>query len=171
MSHLTRRIMDAVYWTCVVVSCVALVLISAVIPWAVYTRKVLNSAASWPEPMAVQLTVLVTFLGAAACYRQGLHMNMTVGTDRLPASLRGASAVASELLMGAMAVFMVVWGLKLVATTWQNSVDEFPWLSVGITYLPIPIGGLAMALFVIEKLTIGSPPKSAHDQEPVASFD
>ena len=171
MPVLFRRVTDAVYWTCVVVSCIALVLISAVVPWAVYTRKVLNSAASWPEPLAVLLTVLVTFLGAAACYRQGLHMNMTVGTDRLPVSLRRAAAVASELLMGAMSVFMVVWGLRLVATTWQNSVDEFPWLSVGITYLPIPIGGFAMALFVAEKLTIGSPPKSRHDEEPAVSFD
>ena len=94
MPVLFRRVTDAVYWTCVVVSCIALVLISAVVPWAVYTRKVLNSAASWPEPLAVLLTVLVTFLGAAACYRQGLHMNMTVGTDRLPVPLRRAAAVA-----------------------------------------------------------------------------
>ena len=42
--------MDKLYLACVVVGCTALVLISAVIPWAVFTRYVLNSAASWPEP-------------------------------------------------------------------------------------------------------------------------
>ena len=171
MTQLLRRAMDALYWTCVAICCAALVVISAVIPWAVYTRYVINRASSWPEPLAVLLTIVVTFLGAGACYRQGLHMNMTVGTDRLPASLRRVSALVSELLMGAMAVFMVVWGLKLVSATWANSVDEFPWLSVGITYMPIPLGGFVLGMFVLERLLIGPPPASVHDAEPAVSFD
>ena len=45
-----RKAMDALYFICVLIAGTALVLISAVIPWGVYTRYVLNSAASWPEP-------------------------------------------------------------------------------------------------------------------------
>jgi TRAP-type C4-dicarboxylate transport system permease small subunit len=160
---LFRRAMNVVYWTGAVIACAALVLVSAIIPWAVYTRYILNSAASWPEPLAVLLTVGITFIGAANCYRQRIHMNMTVGTDLLPPPLRAASAVISELLMGVMAVFMLVWGMKLVLATWGNSVDEFPWLSVGVTYLPIVISGAMMLLFVIERLTIGPPPSSGGD--------
>ena len=97
MSHsaagVFRRVNDAVYWTGAVIACVALVLVSAVIPWAVYTRYVLNSAASWPEPMAVLLTVGITFIGSANCYRQRIHMNMTVGTDLLPPPLAPRRAV------------------------------------------------------------------------------
>jgi TRAP-type C4-dicarboxylate transport system permease small subunit len=158
-----RRVVDAVYWTGAVVACVALVLVSAVIPWAVYTRYILNSASSWPEPMAVLLTVGITFIGSANCYRQRIHMNMTVGTDLLPPLLRRASLFLSEILMGVIAIFMVVWGLKLVQTTWGNSVDEFPWLSVGITYLPIVVSGAMMLLFVVERLTIGPPPRDGAD--------
>ena len=117
-----RRFVNAVYWTGAAVACAALVLVSAVIPWAVYTRYILNSASSWPEPMAVLLTVGITFIGSANCYRQRIHMNMTVGTDLLPPSLRRASLLLSELLMGVIAIFMFVWGLKLVQTTWGNSV-------------------------------------------------
>jgi TRAP-type C4-dicarboxylate transport system permease small subunit len=160
---LFRRAMDAVYWTGAVIACVALVLVSAIIPWAVYTRYVLNSASSWPEPLAVLLTVGITFIGAANCYRRRIHMNMTVGTDLLPPRLRAASAVISELLMGVVAAFMLVWGIKLALATWGNSVDEFPWLSVGVTYLPIAISGAMMLLFVIERLTIGPPPLSGGD--------
>ena len=50
--------MDYLYLLCVVIGCTALVLISAVIPWAVFTRYVLNSAASWPEPLAILLTIV-----------------------------------------------------------------------------------------------------------------
>jgi TRAP-type C4-dicarboxylate transport system permease small subunit len=48
-------------------------------------------------------------------------------------------------------------------TTWGNSVDEFPWLSVGITYMPIPVSGAMMFLFVVERLTIGPPPQDGSD--------
>jgi TRAP-type C4-dicarboxylate transport system permease small subunit len=167
MSHsaadVFRRVNDAVYWTGAAIACVALVLISAVIPWAVYTRYVLNSAASWPEPLAVLLTVGITFIGSANCYRQRIHMNMTVGTDLLPLPLRRAALFLSEVLMGVIAIFMVVWGMRLVNTTWENSVDEFPWLSVGITYLPIVVSGAMMLLFVVERLTIGPPPRDGAD--------
>ena len=44
MALLYRKLMDALYLVCVVVAGTALVLISAVIPWAVFTRYVLNSA-------------------------------------------------------------------------------------------------------------------------------
>ena len=160
---LFRRAMNTLYWTGAVFSCVALVTISAIIPWAVYTRYVLNSAASWPEPLAVLLTIAVTFVGAANCYRQRIHMNMTVGTNLLPPRLRVHAAFISELLMGVIALFMVIWGLKLVSATWGNSVDEFPFLSVGITYLPIPVSGAMMFLFVLERLTIGPPPQDGSD--------
>jgi TRAP-type C4-dicarboxylate transport system permease small subunit len=162
-ASLFRRSMDALYWSGAVISCLALVLISAIIPWAVYTRYVLNSAASWPEPMAVLLTVAVTFIGAANCYRQRIHMNMTVGTNLLSPRFKVVAAFLSELLMGAMALFMLVWGYKLCSATWGNTVDAFPWLSVGITYLPIPVGGAMMLLFVIERLTIGQPPQDGSD--------
>src|SRR3974390_3903524 len=76
MAAAFRRAMDALYLLCVVIGCIALVLISAVIPWAVFTPYVLNSAASWPEPLAVLLTILLTFIGAAPAYR--LKLPMTV---------------------------------------------------------------------------------------------
>ena len=160
---LFRSAMNAIYWTGAVIACAALVLVSAIIPWAVYTRYILNSASSWPEPLAVLLTVGITFIGAANCYRQRIHMNMTVGTDLLPPRLKAASAVISELLMGVIALFMMVWGMKLALATWGNSVDEFPWLSVGVTYLPIAVSGAMMLLFVIERLTIGPPPSTGGD--------
>ncbi|WP_294938161.1 TRAP transporter small permease [Tardiphaga sp.] len=158
-----RRAMNVLYWTGAVASCIALVLISAIIPWAVYTRYILNSAASWPEPLAVLLTIAVTFIGAANCYRQRIHMNMTVGTNLLSPRLRVGAAFISELLMGVVALFMLIWGMKLVLATWGNSVDEFPALSVGITYLPVPVSGAMMLLFVIERLTIGPPPQDGSD--------
>jgi TRAP-type C4-dicarboxylate transport system permease small subunit len=151
--------MDALYLICATIAGAALVLISAVIPWAVFTRYVLNSAASWPEPMAVLLTIVLTFFGAAACYRLGLHMNVAFFAGLLPSLLRRVVELVVEALMGLFALFMVIWGAKLVETTWDNTIADFPFLSVGFTYLPIPIGGALLLLFVIEHMTIGPPPE------------
>ena len=153
-----RRAMDYLYLLCVVVGCTALVLISAIIPWAVFTRYVLNSAASWPEPLAVLLTIVVTFIGAAAGYRLNLHMNVGYFADKLPETGRRLLELAVQLLMALIAIFMIVWGSRLVEVTWHNTIADFPALSVGVTYLPIPLGGAILLLFVIEHVIGAAPP-------------
>src|SRR6266704_1095771 len=130
MARLFRRAMDYLYLACVVVGCTALVLISAVIPWAVFTRYVLNQAASWPEPTAVLLTIVLTFIGAAACYRARLHMNVSFFAAMLPQRWRRRCDLLVEMLVGAMALFMLVYGTKLVEATWFNTIADFPDLSV-----------------------------------------
>src|SRR6476660_3380567 len=129
MAGLFRRIMDYLYLLCVLVGGIALVLISAVIPWAVFTRYVLNSAASWPEPLAILLTIVLTFIGAAAGYRLNLHMNISYFAERLPPAGRRALDVLVQLLMALIALFMIVYGEKLVEATWHNTIADFPFLS------------------------------------------
>jgi len=158
LALLYRKLMDALYLVCVVVAGTALVLISAVIPWAVFTRYVLNSAASWPEPTAVLLTIVLTFIGAAACYRRQLHMNVSFFVLKFPPRLRMLTELLAELLVATMALFMIVYGEKLVSATWYNTIADFPSLSVGVTYLPIPVGGALLLLFVIERVAFGMPP-------------
>jgi len=166
-----RRALDGLYLLCVIVGCTALVLISAVIPWAVFTRYVLNSAASWPEPLAILLTIVLTFIGAAAAYRLNLHMNVSYFADKLPSRFRPLLDLVVELLMASIALFMIIWGEQLVEVTWHNTIADFPFLSVGVTYLPIPIGGLCLLLFIIERIFLGIPPDPIPHTPDVASFD
>jgi TRAP-type C4-dicarboxylate transport system permease small subunit len=152
--------MDVLYWVCAAIAGSALVIISLVVPWGVYTRYVLDSAASWPEPMAILLSIVLTFFGAAACYRSGTHMRVTVLRDWLPRIPQRAVDLIAESLMALISLFMIVWGGKLVAATWHQSIAEFPALSVGVTYLPIPLGGAVTLLFVAERMLIGPPPQA-----------
>src|ERR1700716_4250315 len=113
-----RRAMDYLYLACVVVGTTALVLISAVIPWAVFTRYVLNSAASWPEATAVLLTIALTFIGAAAGYRFHVPMNLSFFVRKLPPVLQRATDLLVQILMACIALFMAIWGARLVNVTW-----------------------------------------------------
>ena len=48
-------------------------------------------------------------------------------------------------------VFMLVWGIKLVETTWYQSIVQLPIVTAGMSYLPIPLGAALTVLFVIER--------------------
>src|SRR5580658_8737430 len=98
-----RRAMDMLYRLCAIVAGSALVLIALVVPWGVYTRYVLDSAASWPEPMAILLSVVLTFFGAAMCYRSGIHMRVTVLRDLLPRGPQLVIDLTAEALLAAVA--------------------------------------------------------------------
>ncbi len=165
-AHGLRRAMDGLYWLSVALSGTSLVVISLVIPWGVFTRYGLNSASSWPEPMAILLAIVLTFFGAAACYRAQRHVSVTFVVDNFPPGLRRAVNVLAEALVALLGAFMVVWGVGLCEATWHETIAEFPALRVGITYLPIPSSGAIIFLFVLERLILGPPPYRELPEEP-----
>ena len=79
------RAMDVLHRFCMIVAGFCLVVITLMIPWGVFTRYVLNSASSWPEPMAVLLMIWFSFLSACVCYRENLHIGVAV----IPMMLEG----------------------------------------------------------------------------------
>jgi TRAP-type C4-dicarboxylate transport system permease small subunit len=146
------QLMDLLNKACLFVAGVCLVVITLIIPYGVFCRYILNSAASWPEPMAVLLMIVLSFLSAVVCYREYLH----IGVGLLPGFLGGPAKAflgwIIELCMLGTNLFMLWYGIKLVQATWYQSIAEFPLVSVGVAYLPIPIGGAITVLFVIERL-------------------
>jgi TRAP-type C4-dicarboxylate transport system permease small subunit len=149
------RIMDGLQLLCMAIAGGCLVVIALVIPWGVFTRYVLNAAASWPEPLAVLLMIWFSFMSAALCYRENLHIGVMIVPNLLQGRARTIVGRAIEACMAATALFMLAWGLRLVETTWNQAIAEFPLISVGTSYLPIPLGGAITLLFVIERLWTG----------------
>jgi TRAP-type C4-dicarboxylate transport system permease small subunit len=155
------RAMERLYVACITVSGVALVLITIAIPYGVFMRYVMNSAASWPEPFAVILMVLFSFVGGAAVFRANAHIAVKALIDAVPPRVRWAMQWLIEAAMIVACLFMVVYGIKLVLTTWHQGLAEFPDFPVGLNYSPIPLGGFLTLLFIIEKLWVGEPPKTS----------
>jgi TRAP-type C4-dicarboxylate transport system permease small subunit len=149
------RAMDVVHRACLVVAGACLVVITVIIPWGVFTRYVLNYGSSWPEPMAVLLMIWFSFVSAAVCYREGLHIGVGVLPSLLSEVPRRALGWVVELCMIGISLFMLHWGVSLVRTTWFQVIADFPIVSTGMSYLPVPIGGAIVALFVIERMWTG----------------
>ena len=164
--------MDALHRACLFLAGLALIVITLIIPWGVFTRYVLNSASSWPEPLAILLMIWLSFLSAVICYREHLHIAVGWVPNLLPEGPRVALGVAIELAMMATNLFLLWFGIGLVKVTWFQSIAEFPAVSVGISYLPVPIGGAITALFVIERFLKGNyfpPPPEGDALDTIAS--
>ena len=146
------RLMDAIHFACLFVAGACLVVITIVVPYGVFTRYALNSAASWPEPMAVLLMIVLCFLSAVVCYREHLHIGVGVLPGLLAEPAKSLLGWFIEACMLATNLFMLWWGIKLVLATWNQNIAEFPIITAGMAYLPIPVGGALTALFVIERL-------------------
>lgn len=145
MLHGYQRLMDILYLFAMWLAGIALLLMVAVIPVGIFARYVMNSALSWPEPVAIMCMVAFTFIGAAVAYRSGSHIMVAMVTDRLPPALKKFSALLANLMMLAISLFIL----------WQQPVAEFPLLTAGQTYLPLPLGSALTVLFVLEQILAG----------------
>ena len=166
MAETIHRALDAVYLACIWVAGACVFLMSIFIPWGIFARYVLGTGSQWPEPISILLMVIFTFLGAAAAYRAGAHIAVVMLTERMSSGVRGIMAFAVNLLMVGMSAFMVFYGIKLCMGTWGQSIPELPWLPVGLTYVPVPLGGFVTLLFVLEFLFYGD-----QSQRAVVQFD
>ena len=66
MANGYEKLMDILYFICVLIASVALAIMSVIISWGVFTRYVLGSGSFWPEPISIFLAIQLTFYGAAA---------------------------------------------------------------------------------------------------------
>ena len=150
--------MEWLYIACIALAGVAMVLMTIFIPYGVFMRYVMNAAASWPEPASILMMIWFSFVGGAAAYRANAHiavgtlLNMVNDTNRRRLERFG------DVGMGIIGIFMIKWGVQLVHAVWDNRVAEFPDISVGASYIPIPVAGVITLLFCIERLWLGQPP-------------
>ena len=156
MREKVLKFLDGIYLFCIWSAGVSIFFMSIIIPIGVFARYVMGEGAQWPEPIAILLMVVFTFLGAAAAYRAGAHIAVAMLTDRLPAALKKPAEYLADVAMIATCLFVVFYGTRLSLGVMGQNLAELPWLPVGYTYLPLPLGSLLTLIFVVEKMVFGS---------------
>ncbi|WP_282610766.1 TRAP transporter small permease [Pelagibius sp. Alg239-R121] len=123
----------------------------------VAARNVLEIPLIWTLDVAQLLFSWCIFIGAAVAFRRGGHYVV----DLLPAgALRGrrVQAVLSLIASVVVIAILVRYGATLAEIATRRVSP-----SIGISefwfFLPIPLGGAFMALFLIEKLMTGESPE------------
>src|SRR5262245_55195377 len=159
MKKLYRRAMQRLYLACIVLSGLAMVAITLMIPAGVFMRYVMHDPLQWPEPASVIMMVFFSFVGGAAVYRANQQIAVEALMNAVNAGSRKVMEWGVHTCMLLIAAFMLGYGAHLCYVTRGNTIAEFPSLSTVVVYLPIPLGGLLTLLFIIEKIWLGEPPK------------
>ena len=156
-----QRAMEWTYIACIVLSGVALVTITLMIPLGVFMRYAMHKPLQWPEPAAVIMMVAFSFIGGAAVYRANVHIAVEALLNAVSPPARKAMEWGVTACMVATAGFMLFYGGDLCWIVRGQSMAEFPSVSQGFVYLPIPVAGLLTLLFIIEKVWVGEPPPTS----------
>jgi TRAP-type C4-dicarboxylate transport system permease small subunit len=156
-----QQAMEWLYVACIVISGCALVAITLIIPLGVFMRYAMNHPLGWPEPAAVIMMVMFSFLGGAAVYRANVHIAVEALLNAVAPPVRRAMLWGVDACMAATALFMLGYGIQLCIVTRYSTMAEFPAVSQALVYLPIPVAGLLTLLFVIARAFVGDPPKTS----------
>ena len=103
--------------------------------------------------------VMFSFIGGAAVYRANVHIAVEALMNAVKPRVRRAMQWGVTGCMAAIGgcscctrASRLCWIVK------SSTMAEFPGVSQGLVYLPIPVAGLFTLLFIIEKVWVGEPP-------------
>ncbi|SJZ66930.1 TRAP transporter small permease [Consotaella salsifontis] len=135
------------------ISGIGLVLMTAITAWQVFGRYVLNDSPSWSEPTSVILMGWFIFLGAAVGVREGYHLGFDILLVSLSETPRKVFMTISDLMVIFFGLGMGWYGWSLAAGTWNDPLPAIG-LPTGISYTPLMLGGLMMAIFSMERIAL-----------------
>jgi len=117
----------------------------------VFNRFILKAPLAWSEDLAMLLFQWVAFLGAAVGVKRTRHFGIELVVKRMSAGARHWIEIAViPLVVGAVAIVMIVQGYSLIQFN-LNRVYSSMDLSYIWAYLPIPISGALIIIFLIEQ--------------------
>lgn len=130
----------------------------AVLVWQVYGRYVMNASPGWTEPVALTLMSVSALFGAALAVRAETHFSFPTFVDSSPAPVRAALRFLARGIALAFGIALAAFGAFLVRESWDVPMAGAP-LPEGASYLGLALGGALIALFALERLLAGDPPK------------
>lgn len=159
LASVTRRASDIL----LKISAAGLVLMTAIVGWQVFGRYILNSSPSWSEQASLTLMIWYVSFAAAAGVREGFHIRITALEDIAPRRVKRAMRLAADLVVALCGVAMAIWGAELVAKTWSHVIPSLG-LPRGLAYLGLPISGVLIALFSLERMLEESKGRAAEEE-------
>jgi TRAP-type C4-dicarboxylate transport system permease small subunit len=120
----------------------------ALIGLEVLFRYALGNALSWPEEVAGILFTWFTLIGTVLVTRSGEHIEFNSLLVRLPRGLNQALGVFNQLIIGAFAIFMLVYGYKYAL---MFTFEKTPAAGINLLWLnlALPLNGLFILLYAL----------------------
>jgi TRAP-type C4-dicarboxylate transport system permease small subunit len=129
-------------WFCVIL----FVVMIALVTWQVIARWTVGGNV-WTEVMARIVFIWQALVGAAYVIGEKDDVAMDFLVKRFPAGVVKATEIFAHLVVGAFAVWVMIYGgMKYVEHTWNDTVQLLPF-SQGQVYLVLPVTGALIIIY------------------------
>lgn len=108
---------------------------------------------AWTEEVVLTLMSYMAVLSAALAIRHEKHIRMDAFDVYLPAKLKLGLDILADVAVLVLGVIMLVIGWQYASTIGsRGSYVSMMWLSRFWMYFPVPLAGLAMIIFELERI-------------------
>ena len=145
------KILNGLSRACFFISCVSLVLMTAIISYQVIARYFFNNSPAWSERLSLLLLAYLVFFGAAAGVHQRFHIRIDAIRDAVPKSLQKIFDITAFAAVALSGLVMLVAGLQLTSPLWAFDIPSLG-LPRGLALLPIAVAGGLITLFSLGHL-------------------
>ena len=124
--------------------------------WIVLARYIkVIPAPNWGEELILTLMSYMAVLSAALAIKRNAHIRMTAFDRYLPEKVIITLDLIADLAVLALAVVMLTTGWSYaIGLGAKGTFISMPWLSKFWQYFPIPLAGLAMIFFEVERIVL-----------------
>ena len=124
--------------------------------WIVLARYIkVIPAPNWGEELILTLMSYMAVLSAALAIKRNAHIRMTAFDRYLPEKVIITLDLTADLAVLALAVVMLTTGWSYATGLGaKGTFISMPWLSKFWQYFPIPLAGLAMIFFEVERIVL-----------------
>ena len=147
---------DLVYKIFMIIRKLLLVADILITCWIVLARYIkVIPAPNWGEELILTLMSYMAVLSAALAIKKNAHIRMTAFDRYLPEKIVITLDLLADLAVLALAIVMLVIGWQYASGIGaKGTYISMPWLSKFWQYFPIPLAGIAMIFFEIERIVI-----------------
>ena len=147
---------DFVYSVFMLICKLLLVADILITSWIVLARYVkVIPAPNWGEELILTLMSYMAVLSAALAIKKNAHIRMTAFDRYLPEKAVIALDLLADVAVLGLAVVMLVIGWQYASGIGsKGTYISMPWLSKFWQYFPIPLAGVAMIFFEVERIII-----------------
>lgn len=136
-----------------VFAAVGLLLTSVIVFVNVVLRYGFRSGVPWSDELVRYLMIWVTFVGAAICVREGLHVGIEILINRLEGVAKKVALTIVAAIGLAFSYSFARLGLEAVRfLKMTGQVSPAMELPMWIVYIILPLGGCLMALRYLQTL-------------------
>ena len=161
-----KSLLDKIEKSLAIIIAVLMAVLVIDVTWQVVSRFILSDPSSFTEEIALFLLLWIAMLGAAYAFRRGAHLGLDIVIEKL----QGAKKVNAQRLADLVCLFfacaiLVYGGLQLVLLNLElQQTSAALGIQIWKIYIVIPISGVLIAIFAIERMLVGAP-ELEHSQE------